>query len=181
MKQLQLRNIFGRKVAIKGGDEGVIKVNGVPANPEPGKIYYNTVNGEYYTGGDSRIDTIATSGNYEQTVPKHWKMKSFSFTVSPGQYSVKPYIVYSGSPNADSGGVLRFNLTDEYPDQAKEYIIRYTHKNTVQSIVFSVVLPGLTISVPDSAQEILSNLEVGHTYEFNIFGRVLLVTDITAS
>ena len=60
--------------------------------------------------------------------------------------------------------------------------------DTTNSYVFRIIIgvnsPNLKFNgvlIPDVTKKVLDNLEQGHKYEFNVFDRYMLVTDITAT
>lgn len=69
-------------------------------------------------------------------------------------------------------------LFDDINNQTvgNSYVFRMTIPT---SGVMNMTLNGVVI--PDSAKDILDNLEKGHTYEFNIFDGVLMIADITST
>jgi hypothetical protein len=77
-----------------------------------------------------------------------------------------------GDPNYKTAGDVKTPATGLYK----------VIEDAIDSYNINIAYPsgsGMTVTVPDAAQEVLDNLEGNHTYEFNILHGVLAVMDIT--
>lgn len=146
---------------------------------EEGKIYYHVFNKQYY-----KYDT--ENGFTNLSIP------AMLYGKTPRNDSVHPeqYDVYSLNPN-EYYDFDTFYTTNIYttPLPVTINFKEINNQKVVNSYVFRMTIPstgGINITlngltIPNSAKEILDNLVPTHRYEFNVFGRVLLVTDITAA
>lgn len=160
------------------GGSGVTKVDVLPATGEEGKIYYNTTTKQYYTYDGNIFVPLAAQGMPIGEAPEN----------------------INDSPNTQCTYVLRPNVFydfDEFyttdttlaPKPATINFSDIDNENVANSYVFRMTIPtsgtmNINMQGPiitDSAKEILDALETGHTYEFNVFHGVLLITDITAT
>lgn len=164
---------------IGGAGGGVQKVDTLPEKGEEGKIYYNISNKQYY-----KYDAENGFTNLSITPMLYGK--------TPRNDSAHPerYDVYSLEPNEyydfDTFYTTSLHIT---PLPVKINFKEINNQKVVNSYVFRMTIPSTggvnitlnNLTIPNSAKEILDNLVPGHRYEFNVFGRVLLVTDITAA
>jgi hypothetical protein len=191
-------NVNGSLVEIsgaKGKDSGgITSVSTLPEQGEQGKIYHNTTDGKYYVYDGSKYSEFGAS-----TIPvvSHHTHIKHGDTELVGQYNLEPNTLYdTGSiemqvrtVNNVTTASLLLVLNNPDPTIAQCYMFRQTMPvtdstgtNTVSSYNIDITYPsgsGMTVTVPDAAQEVLDNLEGGHTYEFNILHGALAVMDIT--
>lgn len=156
---------------------GVQKVNTLPEEGEEGKIYYNTSDMQYY-----KYDVENGFTNLG-IAPMPYGETPSNESNNPDQsiiYTLKPNVYYDFDTFYTTNPLLtpllaRINFADiDAPGIVNSYVFRITIPSTGLG---NITLNGLTI--PVSTKEILDNLEPTHRYEFNVFGKVLLITDIT--
>lgn len=187
---------------------GVTKIHGTPDDQgedfviEEGKIYYDIDDEKYYLGGNEayyQIPTIddvvyAIQNNEEYWVSiNEWpilaapEQRKINGVSQPGCYDIRPFTLYTGGFNPASGTqgqspTLDIALLDGSAVHTREYCFYYTQSgSTVPQISIHVNEAVTQVTVPDSVAELIAGMEDGHTYEFNIFNNVLLVSDITAT
>lgn len=178
MKQLQHRSVFGRIVKIGGGGgEGITKVTTLPESGEEGKIYYDTTEKKYYTytseGGFSEIGTTAMPHGEAPENTSETPLASAKYVLKPNTYYDFDEFYTEDTTVAPLPVIINFDdINNE--TVANSYVFRMTVPTTG---VMNMTMSGVIIT--DSAKEILDDLEQGHRYEFNVFDKVMLVTDIT--
>lgn len=155
------------------------KVISLPFEGEEGKIYYHTIRKQYYT-----YDT--EKGFTNLSIP------TMLYGKTPRNNSVHPeqYEAYNLEPNKyyDFDTFYTINIYTT-PLPVRIYFEDINNQNVINSYVFRMTIPSTggvnitlnNLTIPNSAKEILDNLVPTHRYEFNVFGKVLLVTDITAT
>ena len=179
MKQLKLRNVFGRPTKVNLGDDnkdvnGVTKVATLPETGEEGKIYYNTTTKIYYVSDGSTYTPIGVEG---MPVIDAEYTEEESQGVSFHRYTLDPNNFYEFTETYTSSEIsnIRIDLSANTDDgRTKSYIWRLKYSTGMNIIIGNAV-------IPDATKEILDDLEDGHTYEFNVLEDVLLVTDITVT
>ena len=194
-KGLTLQNVFGKRVKLDGlgGDGGVTPVSTLPEQGEQDKIYHNTTDGKYYVYDGAKYSEFGAS-----TIPvvSHHSHIEHDGLILLGQYNLEPNTLYdTGSMemqvrtvNNVTTASLLLVLNNPDPTIAQCYMFRQTmpvagdRDPAISSYNIDIAYSSgssMTVIVPDAAQEILGNLEGGHTYEFNILHGVLAVMDIT--
>lgn len=179
---------------------GVTKIHGAPdedgtiTDTEAGKLYYDVDNGVLYigTGEGMSYDLLFTQAEfYSRLIEYKNEILTWETIASPNGHQIGNSIVqgaYDLYPYELSlQSLAPFNNTldiyCQYGGIGMEYCFYYTQSgSTVPTI--NIVQPDAgapTVSIPDAVQEVIDGMEDGHTYEFNIFNNVLLVTDITAT
>ena len=175
------------------GISAITPVLTLPEQGEQDKIYHNTTDGKYYVYDGSKYSEFGAS-----TIPvvSHHTHIEYGGLVLLGQYNLKPNTLYdAGSMEMNVRTVnhvitasLIVVLNNPEPTIAQCYMFRQTmpvagdRDPAISSYSIEIAYPNgssMTVTVPDAAQEVLSNLEGGHTYEFNILHGVLAVMDIT--
>lgn len=162
---------------IIGDVGGVTQVTELPTTGEEGKIYYNTTEKKYYTytseGGFSEIGATAMPhGEAPENISQ--------FPLASAEYVLKPNTYYDFDEfYTEDITVTPLPVIINFDDinnntVANSYVFRMTVPTTG---VMNMTMRGVIIT--NSAKEILDNLEQGNRYEFNVFDRVLLITDIT--
>lgn len=146
---------------------------------EEGKIYYNINNKQYY-----KYDV--ENGFTNLSIP------TMLYGKTPTNRSASPtqFDIYYLEPN-EYYDFDTFYTTSLYttPLPVRIYFNDINNQKVVNSYVFRMTIPSTggvnitlnNLTIPNSAKEILDNLVPTHRYEFNVFGKVLLVTDITAT
>lgn len=155
--------------------QDIISENSLPNTGESGKIYYLVQDNKYYIY-DSSLGFVELGYAHipisTSTEPSpSGLIERFNYILPNKLYND----CFSYISNTDVR-VYTINLMDYDAELAQTYTFRITFAVSGDSvnIVFAQ-----TIVIPDITQEVLSGIEANHTYEFNIFGGVLLVTDIT--
>jgi len=181
-------NINGGLVPVGDGTSdggGVTKVNTLPETGEAGKIYYNTSDSTYYVYNNDKFEPIAKQGmpNGEPEITGHYMIPGSgkigaSLTLQPNTYYNLPNEIWYSSQDAETpdiaGLTFTFNaLNDE--DIANGYVFRMVIGVESPNLIFTGV------RIPDVTKEVLDNLEQGHEYEFNVFDKYMLVTDVTVT
>lgn len=203
MKQLDIRNIFGRKSKFSlpyknpkttattvhealddlFANGGVTKVSQLPTTGEAGKIYYNTTDDTFYRW-DSTGSTFKEVGSGSGDIVVKTAPSTIGISSVQLEHNVLT-IVGTGCWNVtqDLGGdseailLLSYATDNLANDVARCYMARVTAPIATS---FNITFPIGTI-VPDDAAEVMGNLETGHVYEINVFHNVLLITDITST
>lgn len=197
-KGLMLQNVFGKRVKLDGlGGGGITPVSTLPEQGEQGKIYHNTTDGKYYVYDGNEYSEFGAS-----TIPvvSHHTHIEHDDLILLGQYNLEPNTLYDAGSmemqtrriNSVMTASLLIVLNHPDPTIAQCYMFRQTLPDAnstavtigfpIDSYNIDIAYPsgsGMTVTVPDAAQEVLNNLEGGHTYEFNILHGVLAVMDIT--
>lgn len=187
-------NINGSLVPIGGGAAGgggVTKVNTLPKTGEAGKIYYNTSDNTYYVYNNDKFEPIAKQGMPKGTPEiTHYSEASFvngTFVNKKGlklglkpntYYDLSDEIWYSNkdAETPDVGSLtFTFDELNGTDDTTNSYVFRMIIGVNSPNLVFSGVF------IPDVTKEVLDNLKLKHEYEFNVFDRYMLVTDVTKS
>ena len=177
MKQLQHRNIFGKVVKV-GEGEGVTRVTTLPENGKEGEIYYNTTEKKYYLYDGASYSPIGSQGMPHGEAPENIS----EFPLASAKYVLKPNTYYDFDEfYTEDTTVAPLPVIINFDDINNETVANsYVFRMTVPTTgVMNMTLTGVII--PDSAKEILDDLEQGHRYEFNVFDRVLLITDVTST
>ena len=171
-------NVNGSLVELGRGKNGngVTKVDTLPEQGEQGKIYYNTSDNKYY---------IYNGNDYENLGSNDVKRVTY-IDSDPGQYTLFPNILYDNcfdwhmavDESDKRNAMLELYIVDSSNDIASCYTFRTTIPANADSfnITFSP-----NVKIPDEVNDFISSMEAGHTYEFNIFADVLLVSDITVT
>lgn len=174
-KDLLLQNVFGKRVKLNVSG-GVTSVSSLPEQGEQGKIYYNTTDNKYYTYNGSDYEVLGSA------VVKRVTEEDPS---SIGQYYIKENTLYDdcflwGLKVISGATTAVLDIVTEQPDDdnAHCYVFRTTIPNTTDdfNITFSP-----NVKIPDEVNDFISSMETGHTYEFNIFADVLLISDVTVT
>jgi len=156
---------------------GVQKVNILPEEGEEGKIYYNTSDMQYYKydveNGFTNLGIVPMPYGETPSNESRNPDQSIVYTLKPNVYYDFDTF-YTINPN-HTPLPTRINFADiNAPGIVNSYVFRITIPSTgLGNITFN------GIKIPVSTEEILDNLEPTHRYEFNVFGKVLLITDIT--
>ena len=155
---------------------------------EPYKIYYDTVTGGLYISMlDNQSNVVF--GKILTDLDEHWQVANAPEIITTGTAPsiqtinvIKPRVLYTGGFQTDGAMspvviVIRCDTTN-ISAGAHEFAFRIAidAEGTVPGIVFT---GDYNVIVPDAVQEILDDMEAGHTYEFNIFHHYLAVMDIT--
>ena len=182
-------NINGSLVPIGGGTSdggGVTKVNTLPETGEAGKIYYNTSDSTYYVYNNDKFEPIAKQGMPKGTpeITGHYVISGTdkngaSITLQPNTYynlSDAIWFTDQDLDNPDIAGLtFTFDGLDGTDDTTNSYVFRMIIGVASPNLVFTgVFIPGVT-------KEVLNNLELNHEYEFNVFDKYMLVTDVTVT
>lgn len=187
--ELQLRNVFGKPVKnlnLGSDGGGVTKVNTLPETGEAGKIYYNTSDSTYYVYNNDKFEPIAKQGMPKGTpeITGHYVISDIdkngaSITLQPNTYynlSDAIWFTDQDLDNPDIAGLtFTFDRLDGTDDVVNSYLFRLR-------IISDKPLPNLVFNgvfIPAVAKEVLDNLELNHEYEFNVFDKYMLVTDVT--
>ena len=173
MKRLQYRNIFGKVVKLKDG-ESVTKVSALPATGEAGKIYYNTTDSKYYLYDGTGYSTIGSQGMPIGETPENTSITPSKVdTLAANTFYNLDTFYTTSDDEVPKDATFRFDgIASE--EVINNYVFRMTVPDAgVPNMTFNYVV------IPDSTKEILDALETGHTYEFNVLGNIMLVTDIT--
>ena len=160
---------------IIGDVSGVTKVTSLPETGEAGKIYYNTTDNKYYLYNGTSYSPIGSQG-----MPIGETPENTSITPSKVDYTLAANTFY----NLDT---FYTTSDDEVPKDATFRFDGIASEDAMNTYVFRMTVPDAGVPnmtfnyviIPDSTKEVLDALEEGHTYEFNVFGNVMLVTDIT--
>lgn len=178
-KKLILRNVFGRRVAIKDANtEDIKKVSTLPVNGEKGQFYYNSTNDTYYVYDGTKFKPVGGDVNPPIVDNLQGTLYEDDDINLGTKFTLEPNIYYDlGTTNFDVSQVKSIYLdVDESTDVALSYMGRFSI--AANSSLLGVVLPDYCI-IPDEQAEKLADLEAGHTYEFNIFANVFMISDIT--
>ena len=178
MKQLQHRNVFGRIVKVGGGGEGVSKVASLPENGKEGEIYYNTTEKKYYLYDGASYSPIGSQGMPHGEAPENISetpLTNVEYVLKPNTYYHFDEFYTEDTTVAPLPVIINFDdINNE--TVANSYVFRMTIPTTG---VMNMTLRGVIIT--DSAKKILDDLEQGHRYEFNVFDKELLITDVTST
>lgn len=178
-KELLLQNVFGKRVKLNVSG-GVTNVSSLPEQGEQGKIYYNNTDNKYYTYNGNDYEVLGSA-----VVKRVTDENSLSIGQERGQYYIKENTLYDDCflwGLKPSGGVTTsvLNIVTEQPDDdnAHCYVFRTTIPSGTDNfnITFSP-----NVKIPDEVNDFISSMETGHTYEFNIFADVLLISDVTVT
>lgn len=181
-------NINGSLVPVGGGGsdgDGVTKVNTLPETGEAGKIYYNTSDNTYYVYNNDKFEPIAKQGmaKGEPEITGHYKIKKgvtgVCLTLQPNTYyDISDAIWFTNqdleTPNV-GGLTFTFDGLDGTDDTINSYVFRMIIGVDSPNLVFTGVF------IPDVTKDVLDNLELNHEYEFNVFDKYMLVTDVTVT
>jgi hypothetical protein len=164
---------------------GVEKTDTEPENPESGKIYYNTLTGEY------RIYNSETQEWDEFAVVKHIGLPIVSsnfetqegYPVTGGSTTLDGYKVYSdkyyiftcsvGTPLALYFPELAASENASY---ALSFVGLFVAPSDVTGFSFNIYN---RVHLDDASAEI--EIEAGHVYEFNVLNRICKLTDVTTT
>ena len=163
-------NINSSMIKIGGAGKdgnGVTKVDTLPEQGEEGKIYYNTTTGTYYisdngkwrTFNETTVITSLDDVETPQTVP-----------VMANTYILEPNTFYNIS-NWKTTNVPSLNFQFDITEGV--YAGRFTAWDDNMTVSWPV-----GIKIPDSLD---IDIVADHTYEFNVWQGVLLLTDVTSS
>ena len=180
-------NINGSLVPIDGGAAdggGVTKVNTLPETGEAGKIYYNTSDNTYYVYNNDKFEPIAKQGmpKGEPEITGHYVISGTdkngaSITLQPNTYyNLSDAIWFTNQDLEDpdiAGLTFTFDGLDGTVDSTNSYVFRMIIGVDSPNLVFNGIF------IPDVTKEVLDNLELNHEYEFNVFDKYMLVTDVT--
>lgn len=161
-----------------GGAGGVTQVTELPATGEEGKIYYNTTEKKYYIyTTENGFTSLGTSAMPHGEAPENKSQFPTikAYTLNPNTYYDFDEFYTTDDTITPLPATISFDGLND-TRSANSYVFRMTIPTTG---TMNITLNGVII--PDVAREILDNLEASHTYEFNIFEKVLLVTDITST
>lgn len=179
-KKLLLRNIFGKPSSVNIGGGGVEVVDSLPSIGEQGKIYYNTSDNKYYTYNGSDYEPLGNA-----VIKRVKEVDPSSISQLQGQYYIKENTLYDDCflwslviSNAVTTAVL--NIVTEQPDDGNAHCYVFRTKIPSTTDNFNITFSP-NVKIPDEVNDFISNMEAGHTYEFNIFADVLLVSDITVT
>lgn len=166
-------NIVTLKQAL-GEAGGVTQVDTLPATGEEGKIYYNTTDGKYYTYDDGEYAPLGVEETTIITDIDDVETYGPSDTPSECDYIIEPNVFYNiedwdnASPAGSADGLML------HIDSAEGvYAGRFTAWKDDMALGFF----GADVTIPDNIPDIVQ----GHTYEFNLYQGVCLITDITSS
>lgn len=187
--ELQLRNVFGKPVKnlnLGSDGGGVTKVNTLPETGEAGKIYYNTSDNTYYVCNNDKFEPIAKQGMAKGTpeITGHYAISGSDLTgvnlkLQPNTYynlSDAIWFTDQDLDNPDVGSLtFTFDGLDGTDDTTNSYVFRMIIGVDSPNLVFTGVF------IPDVTKEVLDNLEQDHEYEFNVFDKYMLVTDVTVT
>lgn len=179
-KKITYRNIFGRKVNIEGGGEGTSIVSALPATGEQGKVYYNTTDNKYYIYNGTNFKSFGGDVNPQIVDDLQGTIIGDGEIISGIQYTLEPNVYYDLGTAVNSFNVSLNLVVEESVDEALTYYGRFTVSSEYTTGTPSISLPDFVV-IPDEQQEKLDALEAGHTYEFNIFANVFMISDITAT
>ena len=164
---------------IIGDVGGVTQVTELPTTGEEGKIYYDTTEKKYYTytseDGFSEIGTTAMPHGEAPENISELPSASAKYVLKPNTYYDFDEFYTTDTTVAPLHVIIKFDDINNNT-VANSYVFRMTVPTTG---VMNMTILGVIIT--DSAKEILDNLENGHRYEFNIFDKVMLVTDVTST
>ena len=150
------------------------KVDELPEEGQQGVIYYLQDTGEYIIFDNNDV--------LRNLNPVPISIITLSLPQDKGQLYFSNFFL---EPNTlyiipESRGLMpTISLLGNSLSEAKSYIFRLTCTQANPSITINSGIFHTSVVIPDSAAETLANLEEGHTYEFNIFANVLMVSDIT--
>ena len=166
------------KIGGAGKDGGVTKVDTLPEQGEEGKIYYNTTTGTYYVW-DTEKSTFTPLGVDETVVitdiddveqAKEELIPGTQSVIANG-YILEPNVFYNienwQKDMTFDGIAFKFDATDNNV---------YAGRFTAWADDMTIGLPA-GVSLPDETVSIAKE----HTYEFNIWQGVLLLTDVTST
>lgn len=165
---------------------GVEKVNILPEKGEEGKIYYNTTDGTYYVYNNDKFEPIAKQGMAKGTpeITGHYAISGSDLTgvnlkLQPNTYYNLSDAIWFTDQDLETPDVGSLTFTfeglDGTDDTTNSYVFRMIIGVNSPNLKFNGVL------IPDVTKEVLDNLEQGHKYEFNVFDRYMLVTDVTVT
>lgn len=165
---------------------GVTKVNTLPETGEAGKIYYNTSDNTYYVYNNDKFEPIAKQGMSKgiPDITSHYVISGSDMTgvnlkLQPNTYynlSDAIWFTDQDLDNPDVGSLtFTFDGLDGTDDTTNSYVFRMIVGVDSPNLVFTGVF------IPDVAKEVLDNLELNHEYEFNVFDKYMLVTDVTVT
>lgn len=165
---------------------GVTKVNTLPETGEAGKIYYNTSDNTYYVYNNDKFEPIAKQGMAKGTpeIIGHYAISGSDLTgvnlkLQPNTYynlSDAIWFTDQDLDNPDVGSLtFTFDGLDGTADVVNSYVFRMIIGVASPNLVFTGVF------IPDVTKEILDDLELNHEYEFNVFDKYMLVTDVTVT
>lgn len=167
-----------KKVGLNTPDSGVTTVDELLDSGEQGKVYYNTTDNKYYIYNGEEFKEFGV------TNPPIINVTGENIMSDDLIVGVK----YTLTPNAYCNlGSVAFNdlvegvVIDIEPSTTEA--LSYTGRFTVGSVSTNTfTFPSDSgIIIPDEQAEKLADLEAGHTYEFNIFANVFMISDITAT
>lgn len=144
---------------------------------EVGKVYYNSTDNTFYVY-DINQGFVSVGNPSMRTIKEEYGDEiahiSQGQTVMPNGFILEPDNLY------DLTGYITglANIQIELAHNDEVYARCYTWRVTFPNATFGIALPS-TLVIPDTTHEVLDGLEANHTYEFNVFGNVLLVVDIT--
>lgn len=159
---------------------GVTPVDTLPATGEQGKVYYNTTDNKYYIYNGTDFKPFGGDVNPQIVDDLQGTIIGDDKIISGIQYTLEPNVYY------DLGtAVTAFNdslnlVVEESVDEALTYYGRFTVSSEYTTGTPNISLPAFVI-IPDEQQERLNDMEASHTYEFNIFANVFMISDITAT
>lgn len=170
------------------GVSGVTKVSELPDDGEPGRLYYNETDGNYYVlAGSNWIDTRINNEPEQVIYSQPGTNPSGIAGESDTVISIWPYYIYRNAynilmpvPDDAETGTVGIRLV---PSTADNYLVNYVGCFTVPSpnTFFQVQLPS-TVGIPDDDDfHEGSGFEPGHTYEFNILHDTCILKDITCT
>lgn len=179
-KKMIYRNIFGRKVNVEGGGEGTSIISALPTTGEQGKVYYNTTDNKYYIYNGTDFKPFGGDVNPQIVDDPQGTIIGDNEIISGIQYTLEPNVYYNLGTAVTSFDVSLNLVVEESVDEALTYYGRFTVSSDYTTGTPNISLPTFVV-IPDEQQEKLANLEAGHTYEFNIFANVFMISDITAT
>ena len=143
--------------------------------PQEGKIYYNqydysyyTYNGEFNKIGKETVDVITNIDDVPQQTPVEGTQAWNSYVLSPNVfYNIANWDRIPSGSISNTSMVFDFNPADGI----------YAGRFTAWADDMNITWPAGVI-IPDSVDTTIVN---GHTYEFNVWQDVLILTDITAT
>lgn len=180
-KKLILRNVFGKRVTIKDANtEDIKKVSTLPVKGEKGQFYYNSTNDTYYVYDGTKFKPVGGDVNPQIVDDLQGTIIGDDEIISGIQYTLEPNVYYDLG-TAVTAFKFSLNLVvEESVDEALTYYGRFTVSSDYTTGTPNISLPDFVV-IPDEQQEKLDALEAGHTYEFNIFANVFMISDITAT
>jgi hypothetical protein len=169
-------NVNGSMIPISGtgNSSGATSVPSLPATGESGKIYYNTTDNNYYvwdSASNAYVNMVSpdikviTSLSDVPRIPDGGQTAINSYVLQPNVfYNIENWDRSLGSSTAIE---FSFNSTEGI----------FAGRFTAWADDMNITWPA-SVTTPDSVDTTIVN---GHTYEFNVWQGVLLLTDVTSS